>query len=109
MPKLLVSFLIGVCALIPAVGYAEPTTDPVTVTSVRVYTSGGIYIAVSPVGLCGTDTFRIEPTAAARKEMYATILVAIARSDRVRLEVSNATGCNGWGTSLQSVYYVPGT
>jgi hypothetical protein len=36
--------------------------------------------------------------------MYAAALTALTTGKRVILEVSNATGCTGWGTKLQSLY-----
>lgn len=38
------------------------------------------------------------------KEMCAAALAALISGKQVQLEVSNATGCTGFGSRLQSIY-----
>ncbi len=89
-------------------GLAEPTGVPVNILSLRPYTSSNpvAYIEVSASTLCNTNGFKINLSEPGGKEMYATALTAAASGKQVKLEVSNATGCQGWGTVLQSIYLV---
>lgn len=83
---------------------AEPSGNLVKIMSLRPYAGGLIYMHVSSADLCGTDVFTIDSSQANGKEIYAAALAALTTGKQVRLEVSNATGCAGWGTRLQSIY-----
>ncbi|BDU16922.1 hypothetical protein [Lysobacter auxotrophicus] len=93
-------------ALLLTLGFtanAGETGGRVNIVSLRPYV-GKVYVQVSPGGLCGTDVFTIELANTGGKEMYAAALTALSAGKQVELEVSNATGCAGWGTNLQSLF-----
>jgi len=91
--------------LCPMDAFSGPIGEPVLVTSVRPYTTENPigFLTVSLSSLCGTSAFSIHLGEPGGKEMYAAILTALALNKKVMLEVSNSTGCTGWGTLLQSV------
>lgn len=74
----------------------------------RPYSGSGVYISVTTNAICDTSVFFIELNTAGGKAMYAAALAALAANKSVALEVSNATGCKGWGTLLQSLYIIKG-
>ncbi|MCU1150979.1 hypothetical protein JAK43_13970 [Stenotrophomonas maltophilia] len=85
---------------------AEPSGDNLTILSLRPYiggTAGVVYVHVSSMDLCSTDIFTIDMSMPGAKEAYAAALAALTSGKKVRLEVLNSTGCNGWATGLQSV------
>jgi len=93
-------------AILLLIGFAAnagETGGKVNLVSLRPYV-GKVYVQVSPAGLCGTEVFTIELANTGGKEMYAAALTAFSAGKLVELEVSNATGCTGWGTTLQSLY-----
>lgn len=87
---------------------AEPTSVPVSITSLRPYTGTNpvAVVEVSSYPLCSTNAFKINLGEPGGKEMYATALAAAMSGKQVKLEVSNTTGCQGWGTTLQSIYLI---
>lgn len=102
MRVLLVVLLVALCA--SGVVQAEPTGGKVSILSLRPYSGGLIYLEVSSGELCGTSVFAFSGSEVNAKEMYAAALTALVSGNQVQLEVSNATGCTGWGTRLQSIY-----
>ena len=86
---------------------AEPTSDKLSIVSLRPYGGGIAYVQVSSDTFCTTDTFTIDLTQPSGKEMYAAVLAALTGGKKIRIEASNATGCNGWATRLQSVFLYP--
>lgn len=87
---------------------AEPVSSKaVGVVMVRPYLGGVVYLQVSDNTFCGTDTFTIDTTQQNGKETYAAVLVAVTTGKKLGLEALNSTGCNGWGTRLQSVFLYP--
>jgi hypothetical protein len=100
--------LIGLCGLMLLIGAvsAEPSSPAtVKIMQVRPYAnSHSVYIHVSSGQLCSTSAFVIMTDEPGGKGMYAAALTALTTGKRVILEVSNATGCTGWGTKLQSLY-----
>ena len=106
--RFLISASVLSCVTLTAPAHAEPTSDPVQINWVRPYSSASpvAFIgAASPI-ICGTDGFKIDLSAPGGKEIYAAVLTAMTAGKRVRLEISNAKGCVGWGTELQSVIVV---
>ena len=85
--------------------FADPMSGWIYIYTIRPYssTSGPVLLSVSSTALCGTDTFTINTTAPNGKEMYAAALSAVMTKKLVMLEVSNSTGCTGFGTLLQSI------
>jgi hypothetical protein len=84
--------------------FSEPTSGPLFVSLLRVYATGDVYVSMKSNSFCNTDSFHIPASTAGRKEMLATLLTAQSLNSSVFLEASNATGCAGWGTKLQSIY-----
>ena len=91
------------CAMVAS---AEPVSpNQTTVTLVRPYAGSNlVYVHVNSTELCGVSVFSIAMDQANGKEMYAAALTAVAANKKVLLEVSNATGCTGFATRLQSIY-----
>jgi len=86
---------------------AEPSSQRVKLIEVRPYIGNSdVYIRTNVDAVCGTPIFRIVTSQPNGKEAYAAALTAITSGRSVVLEVSNATGCTGWGTALQSIYIV---
>ena len=90
---------------------AEPTTKKVKITSLRPYHSdnNGAYLYVDRVTpICthqgDVNVFLIDLKT--QKAHYAAALTAFALDKEVRIEISNETGCTGWGTRIQSIYMV---
>jgi hypothetical protein len=83
---------------------AEPTSGPLFVNLLRVYSTGDVFVSMKSNAFCSTDTFHIPATVVGRRELLATLLTAQSLNSPVLLEASNATGCAGWGTKLQSIY-----
>ncbi|KAF1721725.1 hypothetical protein [Pseudoxanthomonas wuyuanensis] len=102
MKTAMVIFLMILC--IPGVVQATPTGERVSVVSVRPYSGGLIYVQVSSSDFCGTNVFAFSASEVNGKEMYAAALTALVSGKQVRLEVSTATGCTGYGSRLQSIY-----
>lgn len=88
----------------PQLGFAGELSGKVNITSLRPYGVGLAYVQVTPIGVCGTDVFVIRLDEPGGKEMYSLALTAVSSGKRVELEVSNTTGCTGWGTRLQSMF-----
>jgi hypothetical protein len=101
-----VAFFSAALVCVPMVGLSGEMSGKVSVISLRPY-GAQAYVQVSPGGLCGTDVFTIKLEEAGGKEMYALALSAVASGKKVELEVSNTTGCAGWGTRLQSMFIYP--
>lgn len=81
------------------------TGQRMKITQLRPYIgSGQVFVHVDSSQLCGTTVFKILLSDPAGKEAYAAALTAMATGKNVALEVSNATGCTGLGTQLQSIW-----
>ncbi|WP_043090301.1 MULTISPECIES: hypothetical protein [unclassified Xanthomonas] len=88
-----------------ALAQAEPTSDLVSVVSLRPYIGDSmVYIEVDSDALCGTLTFTIDTSQPNGKEVYAAAMTALTTGKKVRLEVPTSIGCKGWGSKLQSIY-----
>ena len=73
-----------------------------SIISIRPYSGGDIFIETNASSnLCDTSTFTIDGNAPDKRELYAAALTA---GKKIGIEISNATGCTGWGTKLQSIY-----
>jgi len=103
----LLSVLLLAGIALPGRAQAEPTSDKLSIVSLRPYGGGIAYVQVSSDTFCTTDTFTIDLTQPSGKEMYAAVLAALTGGKKIRIEASNATGCNGWATRLQSVFLYP--
>jgi hypothetical protein len=101
--------LLSALCLVTAFAYAEPTTPPLKIKSIRTYNalggSGAAYVNLSQVSVCGTDTYKIDFTFGASKEALSSAMSALLADKPVQVEVVN-TGCTGWATTLQSIYII---
>jgi hypothetical protein len=108
MKSIMRSLSLLVClnvAFMPS-AFAGEVSTAVKVSKLRAYSNSaavGIVEFETPV-VCNTTAFRIDLIAPGGKEMYATLLTALTTGKKVQVEVSNGTGCTGWGTYLQSVF-----
>lgn len=90
-----------------SVAKAEPSSPRVKLVEVRPYIgNNNVFIRTNVDAVCGTSMFRILTSETNGREAYAAALAAITSGRSVVLEVSNVTGCAGWGTVLQSIYIV---
>ena len=102
MKRLLIAAAGLACAFGAAAG---PTSGEETLLALRPYGNNThVYVHVATSALCSTSVFIIDTGVPNGKEMYAAALTALASGKKVQLEVSNATGCAGWGTRLQSFW-----
>jgi hypothetical protein len=101
--KLALIFLTAI-TLFSSSAFTEPHSGLTTITAIAPYIeSNHVHIAVSSPVLCGTDTFRIDLSKLNGKAAYAAALAAMMTNKKVTIEISNAKGCTGWGTELQSI------
>jgi hypothetical protein len=119
MRHLLSSSMAIVLACYSALSYAEPTTSPTYINSIRPYVmpnqpnvspqpAGFIFITVEQSDQCNTTYFKLDLTIPGAKEVYAAALTAFVSHLPVRLEVLNSAGCsNGTWTALQSITVMP--
>lgn len=85
---------------------AEPTSPRVLITSIRPYKSGTapiVFLYVTSPAICDTTVFKIELADPVGPAMLSVALTAMTAKKYVTLEVSNATGCTGTYTLLQSI------
>ncbi len=85
--------------------YAGDEIRDLSIISIRPYSGGDIFIETNASSnLCDTSTFTIDSNAPDKRELYAAALAALTAGKKIGIEISNATGCTGWGTKLQSIY-----
>jgi hypothetical protein len=102
------STAISLLLLATFVATAGETGARVKIVSLRPYSGGpSAYMQVASDALCGTSVFTIAVSEPSGKEVYATALSALVAGKDVAIEVSNSTGCTGWGTRVQSLYIFP--
>ncbi|WP_146218069.1 MULTISPECIES: hypothetical protein [unclassified Caulobacter] len=97
---------VATCAAVSAPATAEPTYGPVQLNQVRVYDDGAnafVLIEVKNATYCSTSTFTFKLSNLSGAGMLSASLTALATGQRVNIEISNTTGCNGYGTQLQSI------
>jgi hypothetical protein len=91
----------------PSIARANPFDTPGTILYVRSYSAGASSFALVRLSqggtACGTDTYTINLSDPGGQGMLAVAMEALALGSTVTPEISNATGCTGWGTALQSL------
>lgn len=102
--------IIAVILLLSSIAYSEPTTNPLTLVSVRPYNhqvNGAVFLMVNKNSLCDTDTYQIDLSRAGSKEVYSAALAAMMAGKKVKIEIDNE-GCSDpkWSTKVQSLYIV---
>ena len=100
----LFKLMVFILVVLPVVAHATPEGSAVNIIEVRPYISGVIFVTVDSTDFCETSVFKIGHDVAGKEEMYSALLSALMASKKVRLEALTSTGCNGWGTELQSIY-----
>lgn len=83
---------------------AVPVSSPLFISYVRTYSTGDIFIGVTTNDFCSTSVFVISANLPAKKEMLASVLIAQSMNRSILFEANSSTGCNGWGTQLQSLW-----
>lgn len=101
LPFAVLILVVGWCL----VANAEPISSPTTLMFLRPYAGDNmVYVRVTESDVCETLVFGIDVSKPTGKEMYAAALSALLAGAPVQVEISDATGCTGWGTLLQSIY-----
>lgn len=101
--KLIKAIMILSIIFISSYSFAE-TSDPVMISSLRAYLDGSIFVTVQSPIICNTTVFKIDASFPGAKEMYSAAMSAMIAGKTVKLEIYTDTGCEGWGTKLQSLY-----
>lgn len=90
---------------------AEPRTKYTDISSMRPYTNGDYFITLASNqfsnGTVCTNTYKVQSSAAGAKAVIASLLTAYASGQKIQIEVPTATGCQGFGTPIQSVFMFP--
>lgn len=102
--KLKHSLFFLLCMIISVSSISGPRSGFTTVTEMRPYYTGDVYLTIAVKGLCSTNVFRISSSASGKEEMYSALLASMMNSTKVSLEV---VSCTGWGSILRSVYIQP--
>lgn len=99
-------FFLSVLALTLLAGnvFAGITTPAVNVVEVRAYSNGDVYVRLSSNATCDTNVFKIVGSDLGSAKMHSLAITALTANKKVKVEVYNSTGCNGWGTPMQSIY-----
>jgi hypothetical protein len=89
-----------------AAAHADPSSPPVQVNQVRIFDNGAAPFALVETAaptVCGVATFTIDLAKPSGAGMLSAAITAFTTRGNVVLEVSNATGCAGYGTYLRSI------
>jgi len=86
---------------------AEPRTVVTTISKMRPYSSGAYFVTLASnqltTGTC-TTVYQVKADAAGAKSVIASLLTAYALGESIQIEIPTATGCEGFGTPIQSVF-----
>ncbi len=86
---------------------AGDVSVPSKILSIRPYIRNTYaYVQFYENVACDTSVFTIDVSLPNGKAAYAALLGAQLVGKKVAVEISDDTGCVGWGTSLQSVFVV---
>ena len=90
--------------LFTSVAYSEPSSGQTSIYSLRPYIDGtSVFLQTVDNAICNTNVFVIDLNKPSGKEAYALAMAAFMANKKIQVEVSNATGCTGWGTQLTSI------
>jgi len=90
--------------MVPVSAFSEPTSSKTTIINIRPYIGNDhVYLQTTNNIICETSVFKIDLSKPNGKAAYAAALTAMSTNQKVQLEISNQTGCKGWGTELQSI------
>ena len=108
MKKTMLTIVALMFICMSSVAIADPTGGPFDITLIRPYNSdggsGAVFIHVSDNSLCETSVFKIDLSYGGSREAYAAAITAFTTNKKISIEVVNSTGCNGWGTTIQSIF-----
>jgi hypothetical protein len=85
---------------------AEPTSPQVLIKSIRPYKAGAApvaFIYLATPAICNTTIFTIDLADPSGPALLSVALTALTAKKNVVVEISNATGCTGNYTALQSI------
>jgi hypothetical protein len=85
---------------------ADPSSSPIQINQVRIFDNGAAPFALvetATPAVCGVATFTIDLAKPSGAGMLSAAITAFTTRGYVVLEVSNATGCAGYGTYLRSI------
>ena len=87
---------------------AAPNTLPGQIILLRPYSNGSMFVQLDTSGLADgttcTSVYAVRSDLTGAKTVIATLLTAYALGADVEIEVPTSTGCEGFGTGIQSVY-----
>ncbi len=99
------SIVVLATMIVPTPSSATPvSTASAKIIMLRPYLNGSVYVHLDANILCGTSVFVIAADNDGKDVMYSAVLAAFMAGKRIQVEALTTTGCNGWGTSLQSLY-----
>ena len=100
--------LVLIACMISANSMAEPRTAEVSITAMRPYTTGDYFVTVSSsamaTGPACTTVYKVQASDPGAKSVIASLLTVYALGGTLQIEVPTATGCEGFGTPIQSVF-----
>ncbi|RBP51488.1 hypothetical protein [Arenicella xantha] len=87
---------------------AEPRSVAVDITKMRPYASGNYFVTVSSDEMNDSSNctlvYKVQSDAAGAKSVIASLLTAYALEKPIEIEIPTSTGCEGFGTPIQSVF-----
>ena len=92
--------------MVPLVAVAEPTSEAVSIISLRPYIGSNVVFVYTTTSLCANPFYSIDLSSNGGKGAYAAALSALAAGKMVKLEIL-AAGCNtgpSGSTVVQSLY-----
>jgi hypothetical protein len=101
--------ILAVTLLAPLAAYSEPTSSPVTITSLRPYGNFILLTAnIAPGNFCATSNYLIDLNAnTAGKNLYAAALGAVLTNKTVQLELAACSSALPTYNTLQSITVLP--
>ena len=104
MKNILLKILLAVVCTYASIANCEPSSGQTAIYSLRPYIDGtSVFLQTVDNPICNTSVFVIDLNKPSGKEAYALAMAAFMSNRKIILEVSNATGCTGWGTQLTSI------
>ena len=86
---------------------AEPRTVSTNITNLRPYTTGDYFVTLATADIADGSTcnrtYRVQSNDPGAKGVIASVLTAYALGQDIQIEIPTATGCEGFGTPIQSI------
>lgn len=87
---------------------AAPNTESAEIRLLRPYSNGTMFVQLTTDqlddGTTCSSVYSVRSELDGAKNVIATLLTAYALGETVEIEVPTSTGCQGFGTPIQSVY-----